>query len=185
MDLLNLKNKKNNKIIKAKLININKDFLNEILSLQEEVISSIDNKDTYFPSTKEDLLSYLNSHSYFLGIINLKNNKLIAFGSYLNKGLNEDNYGYDLNFERENLLKTGQIDTTIVHPDFRGNNLQKILCEKLEEYSRENGDLYLTATVSPLNPFSLNTFLKLGYKTKKEKLKYDGMRRCILCKVLS
>lgn len=182
---MNLLNKKNKKTIKGILIVIDKDFLNEILTLQEKVILSIENKEIYFSSTKEDLLNQFNSDSYFLGIKNLENNELIAFGSYLNKGLNKDNYAYDLDFDKNKILRTGQIDTTIVHPDFRGNNLQKILCKKLEEYSRKNGDLYLTATVSPVNLFSLNTFLKLGYENKKEKLKYDGMARCILCKVLS
>ena len=95
-----------------------------------------------------------------------------------------NNYGYDLELNEEELLDVGQIESTVVAPEYRGNSLQKKICNELEKISIANNDKLLCATVSPYNKYSLNSFLELGYKIEKDKLKYGGLRRYVVVKKL-
>lgn len=105
-------------------------------------------------------------------------------GVYVSLGIDEDNYGYDLGIEGEQLLKVCQIESTVVKKNYRGNGLQKIICNELENIGIRDGMNIISATVYPENKYSLNTFLNLGYQVKREKIKYGGYRRYILEKKL-
>ena len=85
---------------------------------------------------------------------------------------------------KEELLSVGQIESTVVSPEYRGNSLQKKICLELERISKNNNDKLLCATVSPYNKYSLKSFLDLGYEIKKDKLKYGGLRRYVVAKKL-
>ena len=76
----------------------------------------------------------------------------------------------------------GQLESTLVSEDYRGNKLQKIMCEILEEIGKKAGMKYICATAAPDNKYSVNTFKKLGYKIMADKLKYGGLRRYVLMK---
>lgn len=181
VDIIQIKNRSfDNMEVDAKLEKLSIESLNEIMELQDFIIEGIEDKQIFAKTTKEEFISYFNGNSYLLGIKLKDDDKLIALGVYVNKGEHKGNYGYDLEYSRDDILKTGQIEITIVHPDFRGNKLQDLLCKRLIEVSKENGDKYLTVTVSPYNPHSLNNFLKIGFVNKKEKMKYSGVLRAIL-----
>lgn len=79
-------------------------------------------------------------------------------------------------------IRVGQIESTVVSPEYRGNGLQNIICDILEGLSRENCDKMIAATVYPENTYSLNTFKKRGYKVMADKLKYGGLRRYVMMK---
>ena len=68
--------------------------------------------------------------------------------------------------------------------EYRGNKLQRLICEELEKIARKDNIEILSATASPYNEFSVNTFMNLGYEIKKDKLKYGGLRRYVLVKEL-
>ena len=88
----------------------------------------------------------------------------------------------------ENINKLGEIITNydeIVANMGQGmisNN--KLFCEELEKIARKDNIEILSATASPYNEFSVNTFMNLGYEIKKDKLKYGGLRRYVLVKEL-
>ena len=105
-------------------------------------------------------------------------------GVYGKLGHRENNYGYDLEMAKEELLSVGQIESTVVSPEYRGNSLNKKICLELEKISKNNNDKLLCATVSPYNKYSLKSFLDLGYEIKKDKLKYGGLRRYVVAKKL-
>ena len=168
------------KEVKARVLKLSMSDLDDIVELQDFIIDGIMDKQIFARTSKDEFISFFEGNSYLLGLRLEETGKLIALGVYLNNGLLEENYGYDLEYSKEDILKTGQVEITIVHPDFRGNRLQDVLCKKLIEVSKVNGDKYLTATVSPYNEHSLNNFLKLDFKNKKEKFKYGGVLRCIL-----
>ena len=71
-----------------------------------------------------------------------------------------------------------------VKSEYRGNKLQRLICEELEKIARKDDIEILSATASPYNEFSVNTFMNLGYEIKKDKLKYGGLRRYVLVKEL-
>ncbi|MGL4450297.1 MAG: GNAT family N-acetyltransferase [Sarcina sp.] len=181
IEVLTVKNRSLNDVeVEAKLERLSIEDLNDIIDLQDFIIDGIEDKQIFAKTTKEEFEIYFRKNAYFLGIKLNESNKLIAVGVYISKADEKSNYGYDLDYTIEDILKTGQIETTVVHPDFRGNKLQEIICKKLIEVSKERDNKYLTATVSPYNPYSLNTFLKLGFVNKKEKMKYGGVLRAIL-----
>lgn len=91
-------------------------------------------------------------------------------------GLKPFNYGYDLGFSKEELLRVVQMDTAAVHPAYRGLGLQKKLMEMAEaEAAREPGRILLT-TVHPDNCYSLSNILKQGYTIARKLDKYGSVR---------
>ncbi|MGL4361676.1 MAG: hypothetical protein ACRCSG_00025 [Cellulosilyticaceae bacterium] len=152
-----------------------------ILDLQNHIVTNLPITSWFMPTSSSEWDSYLNETGVVLGY-KTTNNRLVAVGSLLCLGLSPDNYGHDLGFNDTKLLSTAQIDTTIVHSDFRGNRLQNYLCDLLEFHAKTIGMLYITATVSPDNHYSLKTFLDRGYSIQCIKEKYNGLERAILLK---
>lgn len=107
--------------------------------------------------------------------------RLAAAFDILIPGLDSFNYGYDLGFSKEALLRTVNMDTIVVHPDYRGQGLQRLLMKEAELWAVAQGYQTLMCTVHPDNSFSLNNMLKLGYRIEKTIPKYGSIRH-ILCK---
>lgn len=101
--------------------------------------------------------------------------------SIVHPGERECNYGYDLGYDRERLLKVVNMDSAAVHPDYRGQGIQGRLLEAAETALREQGARYLLCTIHPENRFSLNNALKQGYTIEKTGQKYGSVRH-FLCK---
>lgn len=168
----------------AKIVRLNTSHIDEVLDLQEEIMTALVDKTLFSPSDREEYLSNLGNDGVVLGVVLEENNELIAYGVFCKPGNVESNYGNDIGLSEDELEKVGHIESTIVKVRYRGNSLQKILCKELEKISKENGATILCATASPINPHSVNTFVNLGYKIVKEKLKYGGLRRYVLEKRL-
>lgn len=153
-----------------------------ILNLQEHILSHLEDPQIFISSTEEEFLEELHLYpSHTLGIFTFSH-QLIALGVLKSVGQAPSNYGRDLGLSGSLLDTIGHIDTTIVHSDFRGNHLQHYLIKELEQVAQREGLSTLCATVSPYNPYSLHTFIKMGYEIKADKLKYGGFRRYILRK---
>lgn len=177
-------NRENNKNEVGNIRFIKKDELEKIMELQNKIMGWLSDKDLYSPPKEEEyykLLHEVNKSGKLIGCFN-EEGRLIAMGSYCYHGKDEHNYGYDIEITGDELLKIAQIEATVVHKDYRGNKLQGIICEVIEELARKDDFKILMATASPDNPYSLNTFLKKGFKIEKEKLKYGGLKRAILRK---
>ncbi len=174
-------NKRDGKIINAILKELDKTFIDDIMIMQDEIYSKLEDKDYYVQSTRDEFLFLLNGGGRVIGCLT-EENELVAIGSYIKYGLDVQNYGYDLNVSGEDLYRVSQIESTIVKEGFRGNKLQKIICNELEKNAINDKMKIISATVSPKNRYSLNTFLSLGYKIEVEKEKYGGLLRYILKK---
>lgn len=103
-------------------------------------------------------------------------------GVYIEYGYENHNYGYDIEIQGEKLLKVGQLESTVVSEYYRGNKLQKTMCEILEQIGKEAGMKYICATAAPDNRYSVSTIEKLGCKIMADKLKYGGLRRYVFMK---
>ena len=158
-------------------------YIDKIMILQKEVVDNLVDKNFYASTDKGEYIKYIENGAHIVGIVTLED-ELIAMGVYVKFGYGEHNYGYDLDIKDEELLSVGQIESTVVKNEYRGNGLQRILCIKLEEVAKQDNIRTLAATVAPKNSCSLNNFKKLGYTVEKEKLKYGNYLRYILKKEL-
>jgi GNAT superfamily N-acetyltransferase len=179
-EILKLKNK-SGIIVNARYKVLDSSYIDKIVNLQDNIMENLEDKQLYAPTEKDEFISYLRNGGKIIGYVDEKN-ELIAMAVYIKKGYGKGNYGYDLDLEGEKLLEVAQVESTVVRSDYRGNGLQRVLCEKIEEIAKEERVKILTSTASPYNKYSVNTFKKLGYEIKKEKLKYGGLRRYVLAK---
>ena len=81
--------------------------------------------------------------------------------------------------------KCADIDGVIVLPEYRGNGLQKILVNYLEERAKEKGINNVVAEVTFGNEFSLKNLQDLGYEIKTWYQKDENIKRHILLKKLN
>lgn len=172
---------KNGDLVEARITELSIQYIDKIIELQDCIYEFLDDKQLYSKSTRDEFIETLNSKGKIIGVL-VNENELIAIGVFIKNGYDEHNYGYDINIKGDELLKVGQIESTIVLPRFRGNKLQKLICKYLEKIAKDNSIEILCATASPYNKFSVNTFLDLGYEIKADKLKYGGLRRYVLVK---
>lgn len=180
--LLKLKNK-NGETINVNLKELDLSYIDKIVELQDSVYDGLEDKQLYAPSQKEEFEECINVKGKIVGCTTEKD-ELIAIGVYIKNGYDSNNYGYDLGLQGEELLKVGQIESTLVKAEYRGNRLQRTICEALEKIAKKEGVTIMTSTASPYNEFSVNTFKLLGYEVKKNKIKYGGLRRYVLAKEL-
>lgn len=175
--------RRDGEVIEGEFKILDESCLNKIMEFQQEIIEGLTYKEWYSPSTKDEFLSILKKKGKILGCF-LDDGSLIAMGVYVNWGYEKHNYGYDLKVKGEDLLRVGQIESTLVKEEFRGNKLQRMICMLLEEVSKKAGDKIISATASPYNIYSVNTFKMLGYSIEDDKLKYGGLRRYVLKKII-
>lgn len=176
-----LKNR-NDENVEAVIKYLDYTYIDNIVAVEKNIYENLENKDFYCCSSNEDFKEILAQNGKIVGCVIKGTEEIAGIGVYVCHGYNEHNYGYDLGIEGEELLKTGQIESTFVASDYRGNGLQNIIYEILEEISKNNGDKIIAATVYPENTYSLHNFKKRGYNVMLEKLKYGGLRRYVLMK---
>lgn len=177
---LKLKNK-SGIIVNARYKILDLSYIDKIIKLQDSIMDDLEDKQLYAPTEKDEFISYLRNGGKIIGYLD-EENELIAMAVYIKKGYEKGNYGYDLDLEGEKLLEVGQVESTVVRSDYRGNGLQRVLCEKIEDIAKGEKVKILTSTASPYNKYSVNTFEKLGYEIKRDKFKYGGLRRYVLAK---
>lgn len=96
--------------------------------------------------------------------------------SVLVPGLEGENYGYDLELPREELMHVVNMDTAAVHPDYRGLGLQKKLMQMAEQELLQTGRKILLCTIHPDNHHSLQNVLDQGYTIQAKGSKYGSVR---------
>lgn len=184
MKKLILKRKDGNNVeVELKLLDLT--YVDKIMEIQQKIYDGLENKDFYSCSDKEEFVETINGKGKILGCVSLENNELIAMGVYIEYGYEDHNYGYDIDIKDEELLRVAQIESTVVLDEFRGNKLQKIMCEIIEQMGKAAGMKCMCATAAPDNKFSVNTFENLGYSVIVDKLKYGGLRRYVLMKKIN
>ncbi len=152
------------------------------LRLVREVRQGMQRKDWFYLDPPEDVRAMMeNGTMQFWAAMD--GEALAAVFSILLPGLDGYNYGRELDFSEEELLRVVHMDTAAVHPKYRGMGLQRILMQKAQDYAGTTGKRILLTTVHPDNKYSLNNILRLGYEKVWEGDMY-GSRRYILRKDL-
>ena len=106
--------------------------------------------------------------------------RMVAAFDVLYPQLESFNYGYTIGLTDEELLRVVNMDTAVVHPDYRGLGLQKRLMECAEIELLASGRHILMCTVHHKNLFSLNNVLAQGYTICKTVPMYGSTRHILI-----
>ncbi|HHX80691.1 MAG TPA: GNAT family N-acetyltransferase [Acholeplasmataceae bacterium] len=154
-------------------------YLPELLKLQENAFLNLENEELLRRNSDTTLRDCLVNH-YTLGVI--YKGILIAFGILYFGKLTNENIGYDLDLNIDEIIKTANIKLIIVHSAYRGNGLQRRLIGELEKEAIKRGFNTLACTIAPGNFYSIRNFEACGFKFYKQKQKYNGLIRNIYLK---
>lgn len=146
-----------------------------LLRLLHKVKEGMENQAWFFLDPDEDIREMMDSGVMQLWLAE-DGERLAGIFDYLIPGFESYNYGYDLGFSREELLRVVQMDTAAVDPDYRGLKLQKTLMERAEQEIREVPGRILLSTIHPENRYSLNNLLAQDYSIEKQVAKYGSVR---------
>lgn len=145
------------------------------IQLLWEVREAMEHKEWFYLDPPEDVRKMMRNGTMQLWVA-MDGDRLAAAFDILLPGLNDYNYGYDLDFTEEHLLRVINMDSAAVHPDYRGKGLQKRLMLSAEEAVSGAGERILLCTVHPENRFSLQNVLTQGYTIQKKLEKYGSVR---------
>jgi len=88
----------------------------------------------------------------------------------------------DINLPQSELKKVAHLKAVVVHPAYRGNELQKRLANIHLKVLQELGYEHVCSTVSPKNAVSIQNHLANGFVIKGLKIKYGDRLRYIMYK---
>lgn len=146
-------------------------FVNLLCIVRESMLV----KEWFYLDSKEDFRQHMAS-----GIMELwlaeDSGRVVGVFDLLIPGLREWNYGYALDMTTEELIRSVNMDSVAVHPDYQGLGLQRKLLLEAEQWLSSRGNWTLLCTVHPENRFSLNNVKKLGYEVQKQLSIYGSVR---------
>lgn len=167
-----------------KVLSLSLDHLKQILTLQEIVIESLENKDTLQPLSLEEYQYILEGNGLMIGAFVAE--QLIAFRALLVPPIDQEHLGWDLGLAEEDLASVIYQEISNVHPAYRGNRLQQTLATLImQELKKMNKTYaYICCTVAPFNIPSLKDKFTQGMEVAALKEKYRGRLRYIFIKEL-
>lgn len=146
-----------------------------MLALLDEIREQMDRKDWFYLDTHEMVLEQWEQGRMRLWVA-MDGDILAGVLYVLIPGLERYNYGYCLDFSREELMQVVNMDTAAVAPGYRGMGLQRRLLEVAERSFAGSDTRILLCTIHPENQYSLNNAQKGGYVIQKELPKYGSVR---------
>ncbi len=159
--------------------------VDEMKVLEAEIMAGLEDSDAFSPDEKNEILDDLERGAMIFGVF--VKDKLRAYRYISFPKRTKANYGRDIGMNGKELDNVVNFTTTIVHPEYRGNRLQRKTMKHALEQLKGTEYRYLIATISPLNYYSLKNMIRSGFVIKKIKLKYgkiadeiDGKIRYIL-----
>lgn len=164
--------------LQASLLLLTEDQLPEVLSLQERIISVLDQPEFLQPLTEEEFKYILRGNGMMAGAY--IDDRLIAFRAMLDPGEDEEHLGIDAGVAQDELSSVLYSEISGVDPDFRGHGLQTILGKWLMEHVESERYRYICTTVAPFNIPSLKDKFALDLRIKALKVKYGNKLRYIL-----
>jgi len=160
------------------LIHVDEGRLEEILDLQELIVTQLDDPDLFHPGSISFIKEHIQKKGRIIGISS--GNRLIGYRVLSFPGSDPDNLGIDLSVPKTELSRVAHLEIFAVHPDYRGNTLQLKTLPSVISILRDFGYEHVCATVSPKNYPGLNNLLKGRFVIKGLKEKYGGKLRYIL-----
>ncbi len=140
-----------------------------VYALQNEVRAAMPHPEQFVPDTLENITTYVR--------------KDLCIGAWQGSGQSEHNYAAFVDVPRTEWEHWANADSAIVHADFRGNGLQRLMLEAALPLF-PGRITHIGATVSPENQYSLNNALASGFAIVSRREMYGGYDRYLLKKDL-
>ena len=147
----------------------------KFICLLQNVRESMEHKEWFYLDPPEDVRAMMANGTMELWVAE-DGERMVAAFDILRPGPQEFNYGYDLGFSEEELGQVINMDSAAVHPNYRGQGLQRRLLQTAEAAIQGEGKRILLCTVHPENRFSLQNVLNQGYTIQKKLEKYGSVR---------
>lgn len=148
------------------------------IRLLADVRQGMTHKEWFYLDPPEDVRELMKSGVMTLWVA-MDGEKLAGAFDSLTPGLEDYNYGYQLGFSQEELQKVINMDTAAVHPDYRGQHLQRRLLQAAEAALSGSGEKHLLCTIHPDNIYSLQNALAQGYTIQKTLPLYGSVRHIL------
>ena len=174
--------KQNNEPFHVTLLSL--EHIEQILSLQNVVVEALEDKSRLQPLSLEEFQYILEGNGMMIGAF--IENKLIAFRALLVPPIDEEHLGLDIGIPESELHRVIYQEISNVHPNSRGNGMQKILATVImDELQKEDSKYdYVCCTVAPFNIPSLKDKFAQGMEIAALKEKYGGSLRYVFVKEL-
>ncbi|CAG9612332.1 hypothetical protein BACCIP111899_01505 [Bacillus rhizoplanae] len=158
--------------------------IEQILSVQDDVIEALENKQSLQPLTLEEFQNILTGNGLMIGAF--ANEQLIAFRALLIPPIDEEHLGLDIGLQGEELERVIYQEVSNVHPTHQGNGLQKMLAKLIMAQLKQvdNKYDYVCCTVAPFNIPSLKDKFAQGMEVAALKEKYSDRLRYVFVKDL-
>ena len=151
-----------------------------VYALQNEVRAAMPDPSQFVPDTLENITAYVQKD---LCIGMWQGKRLGAYAIVRFCGESEHNYAAFLGIPRAEWPHWANADSAIVHPDYRGNGLQRLMLQAALPLFPGN-ITHIGATVSPENQYSLRNALASGFAIAARREMYGGYDRYLLVKEL-
>ncbi|MGG5784154.1 GNAT family N-acetyltransferase [Bacillus albus] len=174
--------KQNNESFHVTLLSL--EHIEQILSLQNIVVEALEDKSRLQPLSQEEFQYILKGNGMMIGAF--IENELIAFRALLVPPIDEEHLGLDIGIAESELHRVIYQEISNVHPNCRGNGMQKILAKVImDELQKEDSQYdYVCCTVAPFNIPSLKDKFGQGMEIATLKEKYGGSLRYVFVKEL-
>ena len=154
----------------------------EIFDIMSLAGTLLDDRGWYCIDTKDYILEHITDERQGTVWKAVEDGRIAAFFIIHYPGLCDSNLGHSLYMDQGDLARVAYMDSLAVLPDFRGQGLQYRLMKHGEEQLASTSYCHLMGTVHPDNTYSLNNFLKLGYRIVDTTQKYGSLPRHIMYK---
>ncbi|CAM4190061.1 N-acetyltransferase [Bacillus cereus] len=174
--------KQNNELFHVTLLSL--EHIEQILLLQNVVVEALEDKSRLQPLSQEEFQYILEGNGMMIGAF--IENELIAFRALLVPPIDDEHLGLDIGIPERELHRVIYQEISNVHPNWRGNGMQKILATVImDELQKEDSKYdYVCCTVAPFNIPSLKDKFAQGMEIAALKEKYGGSMRYVFVKEL-
>jgi ribosomal protein S18 acetylase RimI-like enzyme len=144
------------------------------------MVQNLPDKEIFRLTAPEEFRELLAQKRTVIGVFT--EDGLIAYNMVCFPKEDDDNFGVDINLPQSELNKVAHLKAVVVHPAYRGNELQKRLANIHLNVLQELGYKHVCSTVSPKNAISIQNHFASGFVIKGLKIKYGDRLRYIMYK---
>ncbi len=160
------------------LMFVDQSFLNQIMELQDVIAQSLPDEEIFRLDSKDYFRSHFQVDSAVMAAFT--KGEMIAYHVISFPGEGEDNFGRDIAIPKNELKCVAHLETMAVHPEYRGNSLQRRMIGHHIKVIDVLGFDHICCTVSPKNHASMKNLFANGLKIRGIKAKFGGKIRYIM-----